>query len=183
MNTMTVEKQPAVTKELLWILTASVTIALVPTVSHLINIPLYKLNPMHWIIYVFCLYQYKRMSIILVLSIALPLISFLTTGHPILLKSILIGVELFLYGAIFITLFHSRKKWLFSAFIISKLVGITIYYAGKSVFVLGELISGPIITVPLINQFVLSIGIFVLLLVITLIRNISLDKCTDQISG
>ncbi|MEE9190627.1 MAG: hypothetical protein V3U16_07645 [Candidatus Neomarinimicrobiota bacterium] len=180
MNTITVEKNSAVLNELLLILVASVTITLVPTVSHLINIPLYKLNPMHWIIYVFCLSQTRRNGSILVLSIALPLVSFLTTGHPVLFKAILMGVELFLYGAIFHILYQSRNKGMFNAFIISKLIGITIYYTGKSIFVMREYISGPIITVPLISQIAVSIGIFVLLWIITLIRNISLANNTNQ---
>ena len=71
--------------------------------SHSIGLPLYKLNPMHWVIYFAILLRKPSISSIVVLAFALPFTSLFLTGHPLIFKSVIMGAELSIYGIIFIS--------------------------------------------------------------------------------
>ena len=71
--------------------------------SHSIGLPLYKLNPMHWVIYLAILFRKPSDISIVVLAFALPFTSLFLTGHPLVFKSVIMGVELSIYGILFIS--------------------------------------------------------------------------------
>ena len=161
------EKKTSVFNELAWIIVGSISVVLIPTISHLIDLPLYKVNPMHWIIYLFCLSNTRSISSITILSLSLPLISLLTSGHPALPKAGLIGMELFIYGSIFNAFYHRKYMGLFGTYIFSKTVGIIIYYAMKSIFLKNGLLMGSLISGSIYAQLVVSIGIIAVLYMIS----------------
>ena len=68
-------------------------IYITPAISHVLNFPLYQLDPMRW--GVLCsLLRLKSKKNALILAASLPLLSYLTTGHPIIIKNAIIAVEL-----------------------------------------------------------------------------------------
>ena len=71
--------------------------------SHSIGLPLYKLNPMHWVIYFAILLRKPSISSILILAFAMPFTSLLLTGHPMVFKSLIMSIELSIYGIMFIS--------------------------------------------------------------------------------
>jgi hypothetical protein len=162
-----VENKTRIFNELIWIAVGSISVVLIPTISHLISLPLYKANPMHWIIYLFCLSNTRKISSITILAITLPMFSLLTTGHPALPKAGLIGMELCIYGSIFNLLYHNRYLGLFGAYIFSKTIGIVIYYATKLIFLRSGVLTGSLISEPIYAQLIVAIGIIAVLYMIT----------------
>ena len=57
--------------------------------SHKIGIPLYKINPMHWVMYLIIVNRKPGLLSISMLAILLPMLSTAFTGHPIMIKSII----------------------------------------------------------------------------------------------
>ncbi len=74
-------------------------IYLVPTFSHLISIPIYLYEPMRIMLILAMVHTTRRNAYIITLT--LPLFSFIVSFHPVFLKSILIAGELALNVALF----------------------------------------------------------------------------------
>jgi hypothetical protein len=125
--------------------------------SHSIGLPLYKLNPMHWVIYFVILFRKPSFSSIIVLAIALPLTSNMLTGHPIVIKSLIMGFELAIYGLIFISLIKYLNLAPIFAYIISQFSGHIAYYGLKYIFIKAQLIDGFIVSTSIILQFVVFV--------------------------
>ncbi len=133
--------------------------------SHSIGFPFYKLNPMHWVIYITILLRKPSISSIIVLAIALPLTSNLLTGHPIVIKSMIMGFELALYGLIFISLIKYFKLAPIFAYLVSQFSGRIAYYGLKYTLIKAELIDGFLVS----TSIILQICIFVVLGIVLLL--------------
>ena len=122
--------------------------------SHSIGLPLYKLNPMHWVIYLAILFRKPSAISIVVLAFAMPFTSLLLTGHPVVYKSVIMGVELSIYGIIFISAIKHFNLTPVYAFAISQIIGRIIYYGLKYILIKGELIDSILVSSSIILQIV-----------------------------
>jgi len=102
-------------------------IFLMPAFSHMLAFPLYFIEPMRIMVVLAMVHTHRNNAYLL--ALALPLFSFVMSGHPILVKAVIISLELMVMAGIFYLL----KKYMplfaaiFSAIIISKLF----YFAVK----------------------------------------------------
>ena len=120
--------------------------------SHSIGLPLYKLNPMHWVIYFAILLRKPSVSSILILAFALPFTSLLLSGHPLVFKSLIMSIELSIYGIMFISVIKYFQFTLGFAFVISQITGRIIYYGLKYIFIKFKLIDSMFISTSLYLQ-------------------------------
>lgn len=97
-------------------------ILLMPGVSHLTGVPFYFIEPMRIMLVVALIFTSRYNAYIL--ALALPVFSFLVSGHPVPVKMLIIMVELVLNVWFFIFLFQKTRRpfmSLFSAIVISKI--------------------------------------------------------------
>ena len=134
--------------------------------SHNIGLPLYKLNPMHWVIYFAIMFRKSSISSIIVLAIALPLTSNMLTGHPIVIKSMIMGFELAIYGLIFITVIKYFNLAPIFAYLISQVSGRIAYYGLKYILIKAQLIDGFLVSTSIILQIVVFVLLGIILLFI-----------------
>ncbi len=101
---------------------ALIFVGLVPAASHMLNVPVYFIEPMRVMLILALLYSSRFNAF--ALAIVLPLFSFLVSGHPFPLKMVIIMAELLLNAWLFLLLFQKTKMPFLSAFssiLISKL--------------------------------------------------------------
>lgn len=134
--------------------------------SHSIGLPLYKLNPMHWVIYITILLRKPSISSIIVLSIALPLTSNMLTGHPIVIKSMIMVFELAIYGLIFISVIKYLNFAPIFAYLISQISGRIAYYGLKYTLIKAELVDGSLVSTSIILQIVVFVVLGIVLFLI-----------------
>lgn len=102
-------------------------IFLMPTFSHLLSFPLYFIEPMRIMVVLAMAHTHRNNAY--ALALALPLFSFFVSGHPILVKAVIIGLELMVMVGVFYLLRKHIHVFgaIFSAIIISKVF----YFAVK----------------------------------------------------
>ncbi len=125
--------------------------------SHRIGVPLYKINPMHWVVYFVILFKKPSFSSIAILAFALPLTSNILTGHPLIIKSIIMSFELLIYGMIFSLLYNHVSKSIPFAYIVSQIVGHIIYFSLKYILIKIELMNSVMFTSSVIIQIIVFI--------------------------
>ena len=131
-------------------------IYLVPTISHIIGFPLYYLDPMRLMVFLIIIHTDRKNSYII--AGTLPLVSFLTSSHPVLLKSLIMSGELMINVWLFYRLSSLLKNNFVSA-LFSIVIAKGIYYTLKYLFVSFSLISSDIIATPLYYQLIIIIAI------------------------
>ena len=89
-------------------------VGLVPAVSHLFNFPVYYIEPMRIMLVLALLFSSRWNAF--ALAIALPLFSFLISGHPFPLKMIIIMAELLLNAWLFLLFYRNSKMPFLSTF-------------------------------------------------------------------
>jgi hypothetical protein len=94
-------------KEALIDLAALTFIYFTPTLVHLLNFPVYMMEPMRIMLVISFAYSSKNNSFLLALS--LPLFSFLVSGHPEFIKMMVITAELTLNVYLFYFLLGRRS--------------------------------------------------------------------------
>jgi len=125
--------------------------------SHNIGILLFKINPMHWILYFAIILKRPALSTIIILSFALPFTSNILTGYPLMAKSFVITIELITYGVVFNLLLKNNSVIL--SYISSQIAGHTIYYSIKYIFIKTYVMEGILIS----SSIVLQITVFIIL--------------------
>ena len=130
----------------------------VPSLSHAAALPLYKFDPMRLLIFVAILFTSRRNA--LLMALWLPLLSLLTSGHPVFPKVMLIQGELALNVLVFSVLFRRMRRFVLAAGI-SVLVSKAAYYAAKFVLIRAVLLEGDLIATPW--HFQLTTFVFILL--------------------
>jgi hypothetical protein len=129
-------------------------IYLVPTLSHLLSVPVYLIEPMRLMLILALVHTNKTNGYILALS--LPLFSFFISGHPVFPKMILIMLELSLNVFLFFLL-AKKSKHIFIAAITSIVLSKSVYYLLKFILVQLTLIKSELVSTPFIFQAVMAL--------------------------
>ncbi len=125
-----------------------------PSLSHLLELPLYRLEPMRMLLILALPFTGRGNAYLL--ALILPLASFLTSGHPVPAKAMLMGGELLVNVWLFWYLMQR-----FSSPLGAMLGGITFsklgYYGIKLALIQMALLGPPLISTPLWIQGILAI--------------------------
>ncbi len=142
------------TRALVFDVLAIAFIYLVPTISHLLSIKLYLLEPMRIMLILAMVHTRRENPYILALT--LPFFSYLISGHPLLVKSGLIAIELTAMVFVFFTLVRYMHRFaaIFTSIWISKLL----YYGLKYIAVMTILPEEPLVGTPLLLQLGTSVA-------------------------
>ena len=137
-----------------------VGVVAIPALSHTLALPLYRLEPMRLLLFAAILFSGHRNA--LVMAVAMPLLSWMTSGHPVFPKVLLIQGELVLNTLIFFGLAQRTSRFLPAA-MVSVVASKAAYYAAKAVLIQASLLSGSLIATPWIYQlatlaFILLVG-------------------------
>lgn len=134
---------------------------LVLTYAHILPIPLYQLDPMKALLLVTIIYSSRGNAMLM--AIFLPLLSFVSTGHPVAPKFLLISLELAIFTSILTQQKDTGKiNLLLGAVLLSKLG----YYLLKASLIgLGWLEQSLFSTgiIPQLTAVVVLISIYLLL--------------------
>lgn len=121
-------------------------ICAIPAASHALAFPLYKLNPMLLALFVgMGLVRNRRNGFIL--ALAMPLISMLITGMPILANALCMVPELITVVALFIVL--ERRMPAFLAVVAAALAGKVVFYLFRALFFAPATLIGTSLTLQL----------------------------------
>ena len=155
------------TRLLSWDIVILTIIYFVPTISHLLSFPLYLLDPMRVSVLGSLLFlRDKRNAFILAAS--LPLFSYFVGGHPVLLKSVLISMELIVNVRILIYL-KDKIKNIFAVVMLSILSSKLMYYFVKYMLISIGLLNMEMLTTPLLIQ--VSVAIFISIIYATIYKD------------
>lgn len=124
-----------------------------PTFSHLINVPLYLLDPMRIAVFL-CLIHTNRKNTFLI-AITLPFFSLLVSSHPAVIKTFLITGELLINLLLFYYL--TQKTNTFISLFLSIVISKAIYYTAKFAFIQMNLIDGSLVSTPILVQWIIAI--------------------------
>lgn len=129
---------------------------LLPSLSHLAALPLYKLEPMRVALLVALLFTNRANTFLLAVSI--PLASSWITGHPEPAKAVLIGIELAVLAAVYFHLANARRLPAFFAVIVAILFAKVVYYSFKYLVLSAGLLGGSLVSTPVATQLALAAG-------------------------
>ena len=130
-------------------ITALAFIYLVPTISHLLNLPVYLIEPMRLMLIIALVHTSKKNAYLLALT--MPLFSFLISAHPALPKMIIISIELSLNVFLFFLL-SKKFKNLFPAILLSILISKIAYYVLKFGLIKMAVITSGLISTAILIQ-------------------------------
>jgi hypothetical protein len=100
----------------------------VPTISHMLNFPLYLIEPMRIALVLALVHTTKRNAYVIALT--LPIFSYLVSAHPVFYKMMLISGELIINVWLFYFIFN-RTKNAFVSILSSIILSKAIYYLAK----------------------------------------------------
>lgn len=129
---------------------------MIPTVSHLVSLPLYRFEPMRWVLLLNLLFVGNKRNAY-IMAFTLPLFSFFVGSHPVFIKAIIMAVELVANVFIYVKL----SRWIndglamFIAIVASKLF----YYAIKYVSITTGLIASSMVSTSLWIQLLVTVAI------------------------
>ena len=104
-------------------------IFLIPGISHLTHLPFYYLEPMRFFLLASFFLTRNRTNTLL-LSLLIPVFSWLVSGHPVFIKALLIGAELAING--YLLMWFLNKRWnLLLALTVSMITSKIFYYLLK----------------------------------------------------
>ncbi len=140
----------------------------IPTISHLVDFPLYLFDPMRVAIILAIIFTSRNNAFLLALT--LPAFSFFVSSHPYFLKAALITSELVMNIYIFYLLFSIWKKYFWSM-LAGILIAKIFYYIAKYIFISSNLIDSNLISTPLLLQLGLAVILSILLDIAMLYKN------------
>ena len=132
---------------------------MIPTISHLISLPLYKFEPMRWVLLLNLLFIGDKKNAY-IMAATLPLFSFFVGSHPVFIKALIMALELLANVFLFVQLSKRINNGIamFVSIVVSKLV----YYVIKYICIsFGLLVSNMVstsITIQLIVAIVISLA-------------------------
>jgi len=139
-------------------------IYLVPTISHLLSVPIYLIDPMRLMLILAIVHSNKANGYILALT--MPVFSMIISGHPAFPKMILIAIELAMNVFLFYLLLKKLKQpflAIFLSIVMSKILYYLLkYFLIQLTIIHTELISTPIF-IQLITTAVFSIYLMIFL--------------------
>jgi len=141
------------TKSIILDLFALAFIYFVPTLSHLLNIPIYLVEPMRIMLILALAHTSKKNAYLIALT--LPLFSFLISAHPNIFKALIMTMELLLNVWLFYKLSAKVNKFIaiFSSIVISKVV----YYLLKFGLISFAVLQTGLISTPIYLQIITSV--------------------------
>ena len=134
----------------------------IPVLSHIINIPLYLIEPMKYMLVVAIIISHKY-NVFFIAAI-MPFISNQITGHPIFPKNILIGAEQVFIVVVFYYLYEKYTLNKNLSLSVGIVFGKIFYYTIKMSLISIGMIAGPIISTPLQYQIISLVAINLLFL-------------------
>jgi hypothetical protein len=135
-------------------LMAIAAIYLIPSLSHLLNFPVYLFEPMRLVLILAVVHTSKANAFII--AVTLPLFSFLISLHPSLVKAGLITTELLLNVFLFFLLIKSfQNKFVVALF--SILLSKVYYYAIKFLLLSLVLQNGNLFSTPIYIQIIMTL--------------------------
>jgi hypothetical protein len=140
----------------------------IPSISHIINFPLYLLDPMRIAVILSIIFTSRNNTFLLALT--LPVFSFVVSSHPYLIKAVLISSELFINVWIFYLLFNIWKKYFWSM-LAGVFVAKIFYYAAKYILISFNLIDNSLISSPLLFQLGVAVVLSILLDIVMIRQN------------
>ena len=154
-NTISINlRSKATVSAVIFDLLALLFIYFIPTLSHMLNVPVYFIEPMRIALVIAMLHTTKRNAYILALT--LPIFSFLISAHPIVPKMLLITAELSLNVFLFFFLvkrLNSAPLAILSSIILSK----GFYYLVKFVLISSAVMATGLVGIPLIAQLIMTL--------------------------
>jgi hypothetical protein len=130
-------------------------IYLVPSISHLVSLPVYFIEPMRLMLILALAHTSRNNAYFLALS--LPLFSFIISAHPVLPKVMLIAMELSLNVFLFYFL-SGRMKNMFGAVLLSILASKIVYYLAKFLLIRLLVIDSGLFSTPVYIQVVTAVA-------------------------
>ncbi|MHC1708735.1 MAG: hypothetical protein AB9842_14600 [Bacteroidales bacterium] len=126
----------------------------IPALTHLLNAPIYLIEPMRLMLVLAMAHTHKNNAYLLALT--LPVFSFLVSGHPVVLKAALISTELLLnvwLYYMFINIFRSSFLSMMFSIITSKVI----YYLMKAALISLALINTELFSTPILIQVIMTL--------------------------
>lgn len=155
MSTIAINRKSLVSGLLINI-SAVLLVYFIPTLSHLLNFPLYLIEPMRIMVILAVLHSDRRNAYFL--AATLPLFSYAISAHPVFYKMLLISAELLLNVWLFLLL-KDRIKNNFAAMATAIVASKVVYYLLKAIFIYFALIESGLFSTPVWIQL-LTTAIF-----------------------
>lgn len=127
-----------------------------PAVSHATALPLYMLEPMRVALIVALLFTNRANAYFIAFTI--PLASYFISGHPVLFKALLMGIEYSVLVAVFAIFQQHKQVPAFFALTAGILAGKVVYYLFKYVALGAGILTGGLVSTPVMYQLLLAIG-------------------------
>ncbi|NQV49615.1 MAG: hypothetical protein HQ507_03920 [Candidatus Marinimicrobia bacterium] len=127
-NTANIGTLQPLTRTLLTDVLVLLSFSLTLVVAHVLPFPLYKLDPMKILVLVTVIYSSRWNS--LAIAAALPILSFLSTGHPVFPKFLIMSSELMVFAFV-LGSFHTRQSKKIIGFLSAVLISKIFYYMVK----------------------------------------------------
>ena len=143
------------TKSILIDLGGILLVYFLPEISNLVNIPLYLFEPMRVIVIVALIHTLKQNTYLL--AILLPVLSYLFSSHPSIIKTIIVSGELLLNIFLYFYLLTKFKTNKFLLMSISIVVSKFAYYVIKFISIKLSLLTGNLIATPIKYQIAIII--------------------------
>lgn len=121
----------------------------VPALSHLLSVPLYLIEPMRLMLVLAIVHTNRNNAYLIALT--LPVFSFLVSGHPVLLKMMLMSAELMLNVFLFYFLLN-RTKRIFPSILLSIIISKMAYYGLKYLLISLSLLQMELVSTSLLIQ-------------------------------
>lgn len=136
-------------------------IYLVPALSHLLALPVYFIEPMRLMLIIAIAHTTRRNAFLI--AATLPFFSFLISAHPHLIKMLLISAELLLNVWLFYFIMKKSGN-AFVSMISSIIISKSAYYLIKFGLLSTLLMTGSLVSTPLIVQVITTLVFSVYLL-------------------
>jgi hypothetical protein len=133
---------------------ALVCIYFVPAISHLLNLPLYLIEPMRIMLILALVHTSKKNAYMLALT--MPLFSFIISSHPEFPKMFLITMELSLNVFLFYLLLK-KTPYLIVSVLLSIVLSKVIYYSVKFFLIKLTILDSELVTTPILIQLITTL--------------------------
>jgi hypothetical protein len=126
----------------------------IPTLSNLLNLPVYLLDPMRLMLILAIAHTTKFNAYLL--ALVMPFFSLIISGHPLIFKALPMVFELVLNVWLFFLLIKKIKEPFFSM-LISILISKLVYYGLKYLVIVTGLLDMELISTPICIQLVMMV--------------------------
>ena len=126
----------------------------VPTISHVLSLPVYLIEPMRLMLVLALVHTTKQNAYIL--AVTMPLFSFLISAHPVFPKMLLITFELSLNVFLFHLLLTKFKNTFFPIFL-SIIGSKAVYYILKFGLIQLAILKSGLVSTPILIQSIMAL--------------------------